>query len=141
MAVYISPVGLAAAPVANTLSALATYKERLCWKFSTNSTIQPSVAVVYTTGTPRFNGTTAFVPITAQITITTQSNSCGCNPHVQVFTENFEVAFQGQTGVPTAVAVTVVGRDQFASCVNQCGFASGYTINDSLTITITPAAA
>lgn len=141
MAVYTSPVGLAAAPVANTDAFLATYKERLCRKFSVNATVQPSVAVTYTTGTPRFNGTTVFVPITAQITITTQNGSCGCNPNVQVFTENYVRAFQGQTGLPTAVTLDVVGRDQFPSCVGNCGFASAYVINDSLTVTITPPAA
>lgn len=140
MAVYLSPVGLAAAATANTLNVLATFKERLCWKFSVNATTQPTATVAYTTGTPRFNGNTVFVPITAQITITTPSNSCGCNPHVQVFTETFEVAFQGQTALPTAVAVEVVGTDRFASCVNNCGVASAYVINDSLTVTITPAA-
>lgn len=140
MAVYISPVGLSAAATANTLNVLATFKERLCWKYSVNATTQPSATVTYTTGTPRFNGTTVFVPITASISITTPSNSCGCNPHVQVFTENFEVAFQGQTGLPTAVALEVVGTDRFGSCVNTCGIASAYVINDSLAITITPAA-
>lgn len=141
MAVYISPVGLSAAPTANVLSFLSTFKERLCRKFSVNATIQPSVAVTYTTGTARFNGTTVFVPITAQITITTQSGNCGCNPNVQVFTENFEVAFTGQTGLPTAVALVSDGRDQFPTCVGDCGFASAYVINDALTVTITPPAA
>lgn len=141
MAVYLSPVGLAAAPVANQLSTLATFKERLCWKYSVNATTQPSATVTYTTGTPRLNETTVFIPIMATITITTPSCSCGCNPHVQVFTENFEVAFQGQTAVPTAVALAVVGTDRFASCVNTCGIASAYTINESLTVTITPPAA
>lgn len=141
MAVYLSPVGLAAAPVANQLSTLATFKERLCWKYNINATTQPSATVTYATGTPKFNGTTVFVPITATITITTPRNSCGCDPHVQVFTEKFEVAFQGQTAVPTAVTLEVVGTDRFGSCVNACGIASTYTINDSLTVTITPPAA
>lgn len=142
MAVYISPVGLGAAAVPNTLNFLATFKEHLCHKFSVNATTQPTSTVTYTTGTPKFNGTTVFVPVSAQITITTPSNRCGCNQNVQTFTENFEVAFQGQTGLPTAVsAPTSVGIDKLASCVNACGIASAYTINDSLTLTITPAAA
>lgn len=141
MAVYLSPVGLSAAPVANQLAVLATYKEPLCWKFSVNATNQPQVVVTYQTGTPKLVETTVFVPITARITITTPSNNCGCNPHVQVFSEQFEVAFQGQTAVPTAVTVDVVGTDRFGSCVNACGIANSYTVNDSLTVTITPAAA
>lgn len=140
MAVTISPVGLAAAPVANTAAFLATYKEKLCRPYCVDSTIQPQVSVVYTTGTPRLNGTTVYVPVTATITIVTQTNRCGCNAHTQLFTENFVVAFQGQTGLPTAVTLTNVGRDEFGSCVS-CGRAYSYTINDSLTLAITPAAA
>lgn len=141
MAVYLSPVGLAAAPVANQLSVLATFKERLCHCYSVNATTQPSSTVTYTTGTPKFNGTTVFVPITAQISITTPNSACGCNPNVQVFSERFDAAFQGQTALPTAVTVDVVGTHRFGSCVNACGIASTYTINESLTITITPGAA
>lgn len=141
MAIYLSPVGLAAAPVANTLNVLATIKESLCYRFNVNATNQPQVVVTYTSGTPKLVETTVFVPITAQVTITTPSNRCGCNPHVQTFTEVFEVAFQGQTAVPTAVTIDNVGTDRFGSCINSCGVASSYTINDSLTITITPAAA
>lgn len=140
MAVTISPVGLAAAPVVNTAAFMATYKEKLCRPFCVDSTIQPQVSVVYTTGTPRLNGTTVYVPVTATITIVTQTNRCGCQAHTQLFTENYVVAFQGQTALPTAVTLTNVGRDAFGSCVN-CGLAYSYTINDSLTLAITPAAA
>lgn len=140
MAVIISPVGLAAAPVANELSLMATYKERLCRPYCTDSTIQPQVSVVYTTGTPRLVDTTVFIPVQVVITIVTQVNKCGCNAHTQLFTENFVVAFQGQTALPTAVTLTNVGRDEFGSNVN-CGCAHSYTINDSITVTITPPAA
>lgn len=140
MAVTISPVGLAAAPVANELSLMVTYKERLCRPYCTDSTIQPQVSVVYTTGTPRLVDTTVFIPVQVVITIVTQVNKCGCNAHTQLFTENFVVAFQGQTALPTAVTLTNVGRDEFGSNVN-CGCAHSYTINDSITVTITPPAA
>ena len=140
MVVSISPVGLAAAPVANTLAIMATYKERLCRPFCIDSTIQPQVSVVYTTGTPRLVDTTVFIPVQVVITIVTQVNKCGCNAHTQLFTENFVVAFQGQTALPTAVTLTNVGRDEFGSNVN-CGCAHSYTINDSITVTITPPAA
>ena len=140
MAVTISPVGLAAAPVANELSLMATYKERLCRPYCTDSTIQPQVSVVYTTGTPRLVDTTVFIPVQVVITIVTQVNKCGCNAHTQLFTENFVVAFQGQTALPTAVTLTNVGRDEFGSNVN-CGCAHSYTINDSIKVTITPPAA
>lgn len=140
MAVTISPVGLAAAPVANELSFMATYKEKLCRPFCIDSTIQPQVSVVYTTGTPRLSETTVFIPIKAVITVVTQNSQCGCNAHTQLFTENFVVAFQGQTALPTSVTLTSVGRDQFGSNIN-CGCAFSYTINDSMVLTITPPAA
>ena len=135
MAVIVSPVGLAAAPVANVANIMATYKEKLCRPYCTDSTIQPQVSVVYTTGTPRLNGTTVFVPVRATITIVTQDNRCGCNAHTQLFTENFVVAFQGQTALPTSVTLANVGRDAFGSNVT-CGRDYSYTINDSITITL-----
>lgn len=140
MSVYIQPVGLGAAQATNTLNCLATYKENLCRRYNVNATNQPNVSVTYSTGTPTLSGTTVFVPITASITITTAS-TCGCYTQTQVATERFVVAFQGFTALPTAVTVNVVGTDRFPSCVNQCGTASVYSINDSLEIVITPAAA
>ncbi len=135
MAVTISPVGLAAAPVNNVAAIMATYKEKLCKSYCIDSTIQPQVSIVYTTGTARLNESTVFVPIRATITIVTQDNRCGCNAHTQLFTENFVVAFQGQTALPTSVTLANVGRDAFGSNVN-CGRAYTYTINDSITITL-----
>lgn len=136
MAVYLSPVGLAAAPTANQLALLATYKERLCRSYCVDSTLQPQISVTYTSGTPRLVGETVFVPVKAVITVITQS--CGCNANTSLFTENYVVAFQGQTGVPTAVEISTPDRDILPSCV-QCGRANGVTINDSFTVTITPA--
>lgn len=130
----LSPVGLAAAPVANQLSILATFREKLCHPFCIDSSVQPLATVQYSSGTPVLNGTTVFVPITARLTVVTGS---GCNAKTQLFTEQFYVAFQGQTGVPTAVTITSVGQLQGGSCV-QCGCAHAYSVNDSLTIAITP---
>lgn len=135
MAVTVSPVGLAAAPVNNVAAIMATYKEKLCRPYCIDSTIQPQVSVVYTTGTARLNESTVFVPVRATITIVTQDNRCGCNAHTQLFTENFVVAFQGQTALPTSVTLANVGRDAFGSNVT-CGRAYSYTINDSITITL-----
>lgn len=132
--VRLSPVGLAAAPVANQLSVLATFREKLCHPFCIDSSVQPLATLVYSTGTPVLNGTTVFVPVTARITIVTGS---GCNAKTQLFTEQIYVAFQGQTAVPTSVTITSVGRVQGGANV-QCGCAYAYSINDSLTVTITP---
>ena len=131
----ISPVGLAAAPVANQLSVLAAFREKLCQPFCIDSSVQPAATVDYSAGTPILNGTTVFVPITARITLVTPG--CGCNAKTQLFTEQFYVAFQGQTTVPTAVTITSAGRLQGGSCV-KCGCAYAYSVNDSLTIAITP---
>lgn len=131
--VTLSPVGLAAAPVANQVSFLATFREKLCKPFCIDSSVQPQVSVVYTTGLARLNGTTVFVPITAVVTVVTPG--CGCEAKTQLFTENFVVAFQGQTALPTTVTVSSVGKIQGGSCV-KCGKAFAYTINDSLVVTI-----
>lgn len=136
--IRISPVGLAAAPVANQLSVLATFREKLCQPFCIDSSVQPLATVEYSSGTPILNGTTVFIPVTARITVVTQG--CGCNAKTQLFTEQFYVAFQGQTAVPTSVVIASVGRVQGGACVT-CGKAYAYSVNDSLTITITPPAA
>lgn len=133
----LSPVGLAAAPVANQLSVLATFREKLCHPFCIDSSVQPLATLEYTTGTPVLNGTTVFVPVTARLSIVT---GCGCKAKTQLFTEQFNVAFQGQTAVPTAVTIASVGRIQGGTCV-RCGCAYAYSVNDSLTMTITPPAA
>lgn len=132
--VRLSPVGLAAAPVANQLSVLATFREKLCHPFCIDSSVQPLATLQYTSGTPVLNGTTVFIPVTARITVVT---GCGCNAKTQLFTEQFYVAFQGQTAVPTSVTITSVGRVQGGANV-QCGHAYAYSINDSLTVTIVP---
>lgn len=138
MSVYISPAGLAAAPVANQLAILATYKERLCRSYCIDSSLQPQVSATYTNGTPRFIGETVFIPIRVVLTVVTQQGCRGANTNL--YTENYVVAFRGQTGLPTAVTISTPDRDVQPSCV-QCGRANGITVNDSLLITITPAAA
>lgn len=130
----ISPVGLAAtALTANQVSLLAVITEKLARPICTNSTIQPQVSVSYTTGTPVFNGTTVFIPVQATVSIITQ----GCNnrANTQLFTETFDIAFQGQTVVPTSVTLTSVGRNIEGTNV-RCGRAYTYTIYDSITVTI-----
>lgn len=127
-------MGLAAAPVANQLSVLVTYREKLCRPFCIDSSIQPLATVVYTTGQAVLDGTTVFIPVTARITVVT---GCGCNAKTQLFTEQFYVAFVGQTALPSSVTLTSAGRLQNGSCV-KCGKAFAYSINDSLTVTIAP---
>ena len=131
--IRISPVGLAAAAVANQLPILATFKEKLCRAICTDSSLQPQVSIVYTNETAELVDTTVFVPITATVTIVTPG--CGCKATTQLFTEKFVAAFQGQTALPTSVTIATLGRTQSLSNVC-CGKSSAVTINDSLTITI-----
>lgn len=131
--IYVSPVGLAAAAVANQLPLLVNYKEKLCRAICVNSTVQPMVTIVYTHGTPILSNSTVFVPITAVITIVTPG--CGCKATTQLFTEKFVAAFQGQTAVPTTITITTVGRKQELSNLT-CGRAHSVTIDDSITVTI-----
>lgn len=136
--VTISPIGLSAAPVAGRLDLLATYREKLCRAICTDSTLQPQVSIVYTSGTARLNDITIFVPITATITIVTPG--CGCKATTQLFTEKFVAAFRGYSTLPTAVTIAQNGRLQELSCLN-CGKARAVTLYDSLSITITGATA
>ena len=131
--IYVSPVGLAAAAVANQLPLLVNYKEKLCRAICVNSTVQPMITIVYTHGTPVLSNSTVFVPITAVITIVTPG--CGCKATTQLFTERFVAAFQGQTAVPTTITITTVGRKQELSNLT-CGRAHSVTIDDSITVTI-----
>lgn len=134
MAVYQSPVGLSAAPVANQLSVMLTFKERLCQPICVLNDNQPSATVKYSVGNPTIVGTTVFVPIVAQIQILAPSDCCKAQP--LIFTERFKVAFQGRTSLPTTQPVIEsVGTDQSLSCIKG-GKAYGYVINDSVTVTI-----
>lgn len=137
MSVFLSPVGLAAAPTANTAAFLATFKEKLCRTVCVTSTNQPQATVSFRNEQPVLNGNTVFVPIVATITLVTPG--CGCNAHTQVINERFVVAFQGQTAFPASVTVNQEGLIQgFIKVV--CGKSGCYAINASLSVAITPAA-
>lgn len=128
--VTLSPVGLAAAPVANQVSLLATFKEELCQCVCSTSSNQPFAIVNYRYEQPVLNGTTVFIPIVASISI----QSPGCKAP-RTITERFMVAFQGRTTVPAAVTITQVGMTQGLFKI-VCGKSKNYVINSSLTISI-----
>ena len=134
--VTLSPVGLAAAPVANQVSLLATYKEKLCRCVCSTSTNQPRASVSYRYEAPVLDGTTVFVPVVATITIVTPG--CGCSATTQVINERFVVAFQGQTTLPSSVTITQLGSTQGLIKI-VCGKSNCYAINSSLTVSITTA--
>lgn len=138
MAVFLSPVGLASAAVANSLSVLATFKEKLCRCVCATSTNQPHATIAYRHETPILNGTTVFVPIVATVTIVTPNN-CSCGAVTQTITERFVVAFFGQTALPTNVSITEEGETQGLIKI-VCDKSNCFAINSALTITITPGA-
>lgn len=131
--VTLSPVGLATAQAANSVSLLATFKEKLCKTVCATSTEQPQATVALRNETPMLNGTTVFVPIVATITLVTPS--CGCRAMTQVITERFLVAFQGRTTLPTSVTITPAGIQQGLIKV-VCGKSNTYAINLSLSVAI-----
>lgn len=137
MAVYLSPVGANIAPAANQLRLLAVMKERFCKNetYCVDSSAQPQTTVTYKVGTPRLVGTTIFFTVTANIAVIIPT--CCCNAIPKSFTENFVVAFQGYSGLPTVgPTITNLGRDIQPLDV-ECGRAHGVTVNDSLLITLT----
>ena len=137
----ISPVGLAAAPVANQVSFLAKFYLELCRKnwFCIDSSVQPSATVQYSVGTALLDGNTVFAPVTARVTLTIPG--WGCNSaQPLLFTEQFYVAFLGQTALPARVEINSAGTLQNGANV-KCGCARAYSINDSIIATLVPAAA
>lgn len=138
MAVYLAPAGLSAAQVPNRVSLLAIYKERLCRRVCANATNQPEAFVTYQHGLPVLNGTTVFVPVIATVTIVTPG--CNCAATTQVITEKFEAAFQEQSALPTAVAISTEGQVQELANVS-CGSSNCLAVYSSLTVTITPGTA
>ena len=136
----ISPVGLATtALVANQVSVLATYNEKLCRPYCVNGSVQPQTSITYSYEQPILNGTTVFVPIVATISIISpviSRNVMRAQP--LIYTERWVAAFQGQTALPTAVTIASVGRTQKANDV-VCGKARGLSIFDCLTVALTTA--
>ena len=136
--VTLSPVGLATTPVANSLSLLATFKEKLCRCVCSTSSNQPQATVTFRNEAPVLNGTTVFVPIVATITIV--APSCGCKAETQVITERFIVAFTGKTTLPSSVTITQNGLVQGLYKI-VCGKSCKYAINAAFTVSITDPAA
>ena len=139
MSLFLSTVGSVTAPAANELRALAVFKESACQCFRVGPTAKPQATVTYTTGTPRIVGTTLYVPVTATINATVSTGCCNAKP--LLFSETFLAAFQGVTTLPNAITVTSLGQEVLTPIGTGCGWTKCITVNDSLLITITPAAA
>lgn len=135
--VYLSPAGLASAATNNSVSLLATFKEKLCKYVYSTSTNQPQATITYSYETPILNDTTVFVPVVANISIITPG--CKCNASTQVITEKFYVSFFGQTALPTSVNITQNGQVQGLIKI-VCGKSNCFAVNSAITVSITPAA-
>ena len=114
--VTLSPVGLAAAPVANQAAFLATFKERLCRCVCATSTNQPFATVTYRNETPVLNGTTVFVPtLPEQIKSVTNQNP----------TDNADIRFSLSKPVEETkdlVALHNLNADKLKSILELGGF-------------------
>lgn len=130
--VYLSPVGLSTtALTANQLSAMISLRE---W-IGRVAPAYPSgvfASASYSYGTPTLSSTTVFVPIVATVNITVPGPGNTVKP--LVFIERFNVAFQGQTAVPSSVTIASVGLSQGVDSASRRGVL--YAIDDSVTITI-----
>lgn len=95
----ISPVGLATtALVANQVSVLATYNEKLCRPYCVNGSVQPQASITYSYEQPILNGTTVFVPIVATISIISPviGNRNVMRAQPLIYTERWVAAFKGR---------------------------------------------
>ena len=141
--ITLSPVGLSSTSlVENQVSLLVTIDEKLAKTYCINSTIQPQITLNYAIGESRLSVTdlentegTVFVPIKATVSISIPDNYG--NIVTRLYTEHFDVAFQGQIALPKSVDIKSVGRDMFGTNIKCCKV-HNYIINDSVTVKIVP---
>ena len=87
----------------------ANLTERLCKPFCVLSSIQPSVNMSYTIDDTTLVGTTLYVTVKAQGTVTyVPKNGNACCPAQKVFTEYFTTSF---TGATSASSVTIAHQN------------------------------
>lgn len=134
--ITIAPAGVnTTTPPANSISINATIKEKLCRQYCVNSTVKPQIYIEYVKGVPELNGTTVFVPISVVITIIVPGENSNINAVTRLYTENFTLAFQGQTSVPTTITIKDLGRSSEGTDIICCK-ARTYTIHESLLVSI-----
>lgn len=113
-----------------------TITEKLCKGFCLANPTTPQASVSFSIGEITSSGTTAFVPIIANGTITYQPFTDGaCCTKVEQFSEKFVVAFVG-TGIPT-ITLTQGGQAQSPEFQKCCNKAFGWSITSDLTIAAT----
>ena len=110
--------------------------ERLCAPYCVLSSIQPSVNVVYTVDDTTLVGTTLYVTVKAQGTVTyVPKNGSSCCPKTKVFTEYFTTSFTGATSATTTTIAQTSGAVN-AAFVNCCNVACGVSCLNVVTLTI-----
>ena len=106
----------------------ANLTERLCRPFCVLSSIQPSVNMSYTIDDTTLVGTTLYVTVKAQGTVTyVPKNGNACCPAQKVFTEYFTTSFTGATAASTVTIAQANGvvRPYNVNCFNvACGISA-----------------
>ena len=106
----------------------ANLTERLCTPFCVLSSIQPSVNMSYTIDDTTLVGTTLYVTVKAQGTVTyVPKNGNACCPAQKVFTEYFTTSFTGATAASTVTIAQANGvvRPYNVNCFNvACGISA-----------------
>ena len=106
----------------------ANLTERLCKPFCVLSSIQPSVNMSYTIDDTTLAGTTLYVTVKAQGTVTyVPKNGNACCPAQKVFTEYFTTSFTGATAASTVTIAQANGvvRPYNVNCFNvACGISA-----------------
>ena len=115
----------------------ANLTERLCRPFCVLSSIQPSVNMSYTIDDTTLVGTTLYVTVKAQGTVTyVPKNGNTCCPAQKVFTEYFTTSFTGATAASTVTISQANGvvRPYNVNCFN---VACGISALNIITLTFT----
>lgn len=115
----------------------ANLTERLCKPFCVLSSIQPSVNMSYTIDDTTLVGTTLYVTVKAQGTVTyVPKNGNTCCPAQKVFTEYFTTSFTGATAASTVTISQANGtvRPYNVNCFN---VACGISALNIITLTFT----
>lgn len=130
--INVTPISIAAA--AQSYAAELTH--RLCQAYCVTDSIQPVVDVTYTIDDQTLVGTTLYVTVKAQGTVTyVPKCGCACNPKSKIFTDNFTVAFAAATAASVATIAQAAGivKPALVNCYN---VASGITALNTVTITV-----
>ena len=110
--------------------------EKLCKPYCINSDFQPSVEVQYSIVEKTLVGTTLYVRVKAQGTVTyVPKCGCNCNPSQKVFTEFFTLLFVDATTTTNVTLTQSAGlvEPAYVNCYN---VACGISALNQLTFTV-----